>query len=128
MYHQTILFQVLDKSPLLGLWTGPPHPRTTADHKEIPIFTVADILTAQGTPGPARLLTVLTQWLQLGPVCPRSLLMETTGQSAPTGLGTRDFVDPFYLTPLFNPSYPILIFSCPLVLDAEIWSMGLSLS
>ena len=63
-----------------------------------------------------------------GPFVPGLLLMRTTVQSAPTG-EERNFIDlsPFPSICLLSPSYPFR-FSNPLVLDAGIWSKGLSLS
>ena len=79
----TIHFRVLDKSPVSGPGRGPP---SCKKWWLVELFFVeTDILTAQGTQGPACLPMDQIQRPQLDPFVPSLLLTWTTGQSAPTG-------------------------------------------
>ena len=91
-----------------------------------PFFTGADIQTAQGTLGPARLLTDLTQRLQLGLVCPWSPPDADNWPGCPDWVRNKRFCWPLSSHCSYNLSHPIL--SCPRVLDEGIWSKGHRLS
>ena len=72
-------------------------------------FAEADILTTQGTQGPACLRMDQTQRPQLGPFRPWSPPDVDNWLECPNWLGTGDFIDlsPLpSLFPLLNPSYP----------------------
>ena len=89
-------------------------------------FVAADTPTTQDTQGPACLPMDQTQWLQLGPFVPGLLLMQTTGQSAPTGKEQETLLTslPFPLS-FLSLTLPILpCFSSPPVLNTGIWSKG----
>ena len=89
-------------------------------------FAETDILTTRGTQGPACLPMDQTQWLQLGPFVPGLLLMQTTGQSAPTGKEEETLLTslPFPLSFLSLTLSILPHFSSPPVLDTGIWSKG----
>ena len=122
----TIHFQVLDKSPVLGPGRGPPSCNKWRLWWGL-FFSETDILTTRGTQGLACLPMDQTQRPQLGPFCPWSPPdadhWSVTGKEQETLL-TSPLPSLF---PLLSPSYPSR-FSSPPVLDAGIWSKGLSLS
>ena len=104
---QTIHFWVLDKSPVLGPGRSPLYCNKWRLWWGL-FFAETDILTTQGTQGPACLPMAQTQQPQLGPFCPCLLLMWTTGQSALTGKEQETLLTslPPSLFPLLSPSYP----------------------
>ena len=71
MSPRTIHFQVLDKSPLSGPGRGPPSCNKWRLWWDL-FFAMTDILTTQGTRGPAHLPTDQTRWPQPGPFFPWS--------------------------------------------------------
>ena len=75
-------------------------------------FTETDILTTQGTQGPAACQWTRPSGRNWDPFVPGLLLTRTTGQSALTGkkLKTIDLSPLPSLSPLLNPSYPSLFF------------------
>ena len=127
MSPRTIHFRVLDKSPVSGPGRVSPSCNKWRPRRDI-FFAETDILTTQGTQGPACLPMDRTQRPQLVPFVP-GLLTRTTGQSAPTGEEQETLLtSPLpSLCPLLSPSHPSR-FPRPPVLDAGIWSKGLSLS
>ena len=89
-------------------------------------FAEIDILTTQGTQGPACLPMDQTQRPQLEPFVPGLLLTWTTGQSAQTGKEQETLLAslPFPLS-FLSLTLPILpCLSIPQVLDIGIWSKG----
>ena len=121
----TIHFRVLDKSQVLGPERSPPSFNKWRLWWGL-FFTATDILTTRGTQGPACLPMDQTQWLQLGPFVPGLLLMQTTGQSAPTGKEQETLLTslPFPLSFLSLSLSILPCFSTPLVLHAGIWLKG----
>ena len=120
-------FPSVRQEPSFGPWKGSAFLQQMATLVGL-LFAETDILTTQGTQGPACLPRDQTQRPQLGPFCP--LLTRTTGQSAPTSKEQETLFTslPFPLS-FLSLTLPILPhFSSPPVLDAEIWLKGLSLS
>ena len=118
---RTIHFRVLDKSPVSGPGRGLPSCNKWRLWRGL-FFAETDILTTRGTQGP-----VWSQWTRPSghnwdPFVPGLLLMQTTGQSAPTGKEQETLLTshPFPLS-FLSLTFPILpLFSSPLILDEGI--------
>ena len=125
---QTIHFRVLDKSPVSGPGRAPLSCNKWQLWWDL-FFTETDILTTRGTQRPACLPMDQTSGCNWDPFAP-GLLHADIGQRAPTGKERETLLTslPFPLS-FLSLTLPILPrFSSPLVLDAGIWSKGLSLS
>ena len=126
---RTIHFRVLDKSPV----SGPGRGSLSCNKWQLwwrLFFTETDILTTQGTQGPACLPMDQTQRPQLGPFCPWSPPDMDNWPECPDWVRNKRLLTSL-LFPLsfLSLTLPILShFSSPPGLDAGIWSKGLSLS
>ena len=125
---QTIHFWVLDKSPVSSPGRGPPSCnkwRLWRDSSSLrltswPLGVLRDQLAHRWTRPSGQ------NW---GLFVPSLLLTRTTGQSAPTGKEQETlFTSLPYPLSFLSVTLPILpLFSSPQVLEAGIWSKGLSL-
>ena len=116
-------FLSVRQEPAFGALEGAPLSTTTADHKGTPPPPLLLGLTSRLLGGTQDQLVCWRIW----PSCCNWDPFFPNLASVPWLVKEQEiFVDPFYLTPLFNLSNPS--FSHPLVLDAGIWSKGLSLS
>ena len=122
-------FLSVRQEPSFGPWKGSPFRQQMATLVGL-FFAETDILTTRGTQG-----QLACQWTRPSsgnwdPFVPGLLLTRTTGPTAPTGKEQETLLTsrPFPLS-FLSLTLPILPhFSIPQVLDAGIWSKGLSLS